>query len=313
MPKKVDIPLSSRLEQFQNKFSVVNVGGLGTALILTRKAKKSGLPLKPGTLLTEGGGQVAGLSGNAINKILKEYGEDRRVGTEGGRTSRGTPALARQYADFLNEVTAENLAVLNNIEKWWVERIVEFFNTQPFNLRYDESKNLISMLEDLLEQALKRQQQQPGRTYVGAVLQHLVGAKLEIALPDNKIEHHGYSVADKTERSGDFDVGDLSIHCTTTPQESLLQKCLSNIQSGKRPLILTRGKMIGSAEELARSIGIADRVEILDVLQFVTMNLYELSLLKAVQRQVTIENLTNKYNEIIAKCEADQSLQIKLG
>jgi hypothetical protein len=147
----------------------------------------------------------------------------------------------------------------------------------------------------------------------GVAVQHLVGAKLEVALPDSKIEHHGYSVADKTERSGDFDVGDLSIHCTTTPQESLLQKCLSNIQSGKRPLILTRGKMIGSAEELARSIGIADRVEILDVLQFVTMNLYELSLLKAVQRQVTIESLANKYNEIIAKCEADQSLQIKLG
>jgi hypothetical protein len=71
--------------------------------------------------------------------------------------------------------------------------------------------------------------------------------------------------------------------------------------------------MIGSAEELARSVGIADRVEILDVLQFVTMNLYELSLSKAVQRQVTIENLANKYNEIVTKCEADRSLQIRLG
>jgi hypothetical protein len=214
---------------------------------------------------------------------------------------------------FLDEVAAESPSLLEEIEKWWVERTVEYFNTEPFNLRFDESKNLSSMLEDLLEQALKRQQQSPGRTYVGAVLQHLVGAKLELALPDNKIEHHGYSVADKTERSGDFDVADVSIHCTTTPQESLLLKCLANIRSGKRPLILTRGKMIGSAEELARSVGIADRVEILDVLQFVTMNLYELSLSKAVQRQVTIENLANKYNEIVTKCEADRSLQIRLG
>jgi hypothetical protein len=313
MPKKVGPPLISLLQKFQIEFSVVNVGGFGTALVLTRKAKNAGLPLEPSSLLTPGGGQVSGLSGNAINKILKEYGEDRRVGTEAGRTSRGTPALARQYAIFLNAVAGEDPSILNDIEKWWVNRFVEYFNTEPFNLRYDESRNLISMLEDLFEQAVKRQQQSPGKTYVGAILQHLVGAKLELALPDSKIEHYGYSVADKTERSGDFDIGDVSIHCTTTPQEALFLKCLANIRSGKRPLLLTRGKMIGSAEELARSVGIEHRVEIFDVLQFVTMNLYELSLSKAVQRQVTIENLVNKYNEIIKRCEADQSLQIKLG
>lgn len=313
MSRKLAPHLNSRLVQFQNEFGVVNVGGLGTALVLTRKAKTLGLPLKEASLLTEGGGQVSGLSGNAINKILKEYGEERRVGTEAGRTSRGTPTLAKQYAAFLNEVSAGDTSLLQGIEQWWVERIVEYFNTEPFNLKYDSSKNLISMLEDLVEQAVRRQQQSPGRTYVGAILQHLVGAKLELALPDNKIEHHGYSVADKTARSGDYDLGDVSIHCTTAPQESLLLKCKANIQSGKRPIILTSGKMIGSAEEFARQIGIADRVEILDILQFITMNLYELSLSKSVQRQVTIASLVDKYNKIIESCEADRSLQIKLG
>jgi hypothetical protein len=313
MSSKLDLPFTTRLEQFQKKFGVVNVGGLGTALLLTRKAKTLGLPLKPKLLLTKGGGQVSGLSGRAINKILKEHGEDRRVGTEAGRTSRGTPTLAKQYATFLNEVAGRDALLLQKIEQWWVERIVEYFNTEPFNLKYDASKNLISMLEDLVEQAIKRQQQSPGTTYVGAVLQHLVGAKLELALPETKIEHHGYSVADKATRSGDYDLGDVSIHCTTAPQESLLVKCQANIQSGKRPIILTSGKMIGSAEELARQIGIADRVEILDILQFVTMNLYELSLSKSVQRQVTISNLVGKYNKIIENCEADQSLRIKLG
>lgn len=313
MSRKLASPLSSRLVQFQSKFGVVNVGGMGTALVLTRKARNFGLPLKETALLTEGGGQVSGLSGNAINKILKEYGEARRVGTEAGRTSRGTPALAKQYAAFLNEVAAGDASLLQGIEEWWVERIIEYFNTEPFSLKYDSSKNLISMLEDLVEQAVRRQQQSPGRTYVGGILQHLVGAKLELALPDNKIEHHGYSVADKTTRSGDYDLGDVSIHCTTAPQESLLLKCQANIQSGKRPIILTSGKMIGSAEEFARQIGIADRVEILDILQFITMNLYELSLSKSVQRQVTIASLVDKYNKIVENCEADQSLQIKLG
>ena len=71
--------------------------------------------------------------------------------------------------------------------------------------------------------------------------------------------------------------------------------------------------MIGPAEELARSLGVAERVEILDVLQFVTMNLYELSLFKPVQRHVTINSLVEKYNEIVKSCEADQSLRITLG
>lgn len=313
MSRKLASLLSSRLVQFQKQFGVVNVGGMGTALVLTRKARNLGLPLKETALLTEGGGQVSGLSGNAINKILKEYGEARRVGTEAGRTSRGTPTLAKQYAAFVNEVAAGDPSLLQGIEQWWVERIVDYFNTEPFSLKYDSSKNLISMLEDLVEQAVRRQQQSPGKTYVGAILQHLVGAKLELALPDSKIEHHGYSVADKTTRSGDYDLGDVSIHCTTAPQESLLLKCQANIQSGKRPIILTSGKMIGSAEEFARQIGIANRVEILDILQFVTMNLYELSLSKSVQRQVTIASLVDKYNKIVENCEADQSLQIKLG
>lgn len=313
MSDKLDPKLVSRLQQFQGKFGVVNVGGLGTVLVLTRKAKALGLPLNPDKLLTVGGGQVAGLSGNAINKILKEHGEERRVGTEGGRTSRGTPAIAKQYALFLNEIASKKTTLLDHIEEWWVARIVENFNTEPFSLKYDSSKTLISMLEDLFEQALKRQQQSPGRTYVGAVLQHLVGAKLELALPNANIKHYGYSVADKEARSGDFDVADVSIHCTTVPQEQLLQKCRANLESGKRPIILTRGKMIGTAEELARSVGIAERVEILDVLQFVTMNLYELSLSKSVQRQVTINGLVRKYNEIVKNCEADQSLRITLG
>jgi hypothetical protein len=42
-------------------------------------------------------------------------------------------------------------------------------------------------------------------TYVGAILQHLVGAKLDVVLGNGKITHHGFSVADQpSERKGDF-------------------------------------------------------------------------------------------------------------
>jgi hypothetical protein len=307
-------PLNEQLERFRLDNNIVNVGALGTVLVVTRRAKKLELPLNPDKLITEGGGQVSGLSGAAINRILKEHGLNRFVGTESGRTSRGTPNLARLYASFLNGLHQQGLADLNKIELWWVGRFEELFNTEPFGLNHDQSKALITVLQDLLNQALERQRKSPGKTYVGAVLQHLVGAKIELAVPGVKLIHHGFSVADSaSSRSGDFDIDDVSIHCTTAPSEGLLKKCKTNLQAGKRPIILTLAKMIGAAEGLAESLGIDGRVEIMDALQFVTTNLYELSLFKSSERRLTLERLVEKYNEIISEHENDQSLQIKIS
>ena len=306
--------LESELAQFRNDKQIVNVGALGTALVITRKAKKLGLPLDANALLTNGGGQVSGLSGSAINKILKEYDVSSSVGTESGRTSRGTPNLARTYAAFLNTLDRQGLAKLDEIEAWWVARLMDYFNTEPFKLNYDQSKTLGSVLRNLLDQAIDRQRKSPGKTYIGAVLQHLVGAKLELAMPKARIIHNGFSVADTvSNRSGDFVIDDAIIHCTTAPTEALLKKCKANLQSGKRPIILTLAKTIGAAENLAETLGIEGRVEIMDALQFLAANLYEMSLFKAAQRKITIEKLATRYNEIISEHESDASLRINIG
>lgn len=305
--------LESKLTQFRDDKQIVNVGALGTVLVITRKAKKVVLPLDPDALITGGGGQVSGLSGSAINKILHEHRISNSVGTESGRTSRGTPNLARAYAEFLNELNRQGLVKLDEIEAWWVARFVDYFNTEPFKLNYDQGKTLGAMLRNLLDQAIERQRKSPGKTYVGAVLQHLVGAKLELALPEVKITHNGFSVADAvSDRSGDFVIDDAIIHCTTAPTEALLQKCKANLQSGKRPIILTISKMIGAAEGAAESLSIDGRVEIMDALQFLAANLYEMSLFKAAQRKITIEKLVEKYNEIVSKHESAPSLQIEM-
>lgn len=208
----------------------------------------------------------------------------------------------------------QGLAKLDEIEAWWIARFVDHFNTEPFKLNYDQSKTLGAVLRNLLDQATERQRKSPGKTYVGAVLQHLVGAKLELALPKIKITHNGFSVADSvSDRSGDFMIDDAIIHCTTTPTEALLRKCRTNLQSGKRPIILTITKMIGAAESAAENLDIEGRVEIMDALQFLTANLYEMSLFKASQRKITIERLAEKYNEIVDKHERDASLRIDFG
>lgn len=304
--------LESLLVQFKAHHQIVNIGSLGTVLILSRKAKINGLPFDNEKLLTPGGGQVSGLNGKAINNILASYEVPHIVGTESGRTSRGTPNLAKVYVELLHGMMPISPEELDGIENWWVERCVEYFSAQPFKLNYDTTKTLAFVIRNLLDQALQRQKKSPGKTYIGAVLQHLVGAKLELALPELKINHNGASVADTvSSRSGDFMIDNAIIHCTTAPSEALLYKCKANLQAGHHPIILTTSsKSISVAEGLAENIGIEGRVEIMDALQFLAANIYEMSLFKAAERKLTVIRLIEKYNEIVATHEADPSLRI---
>ncbi len=303
--------LETALNQFKSDFQVTGVGALGTVLVLTHKAAVVGLPFDMDKLLTPGGGQVSGLSGANINKILARHGVTQKVGTESGRTSRGTPTLAKQYVAFVHGLPTLTASDVADIAAWWVERFVDYFNTEPFKLNYDSSKTLASVIRNLLDQALDRQKKSPGKTYVGAVLQHLIGAKLELALPELVIGHNGASVADSvSSRSGDFVIDNAIIHCTTAPSEALLRKCEANIKAGQHPIILTISKMIGAAEGLAENAGIEGRVEVMDALQFLAANLYEMSLFKAADRKITVVRLIEKYNEIVAVHEADASLRI---
>lgn len=305
--------LLQRLEAFKRDKEFAGRGKLGLALVVTRKAKSNGFPIDMGSLLTPNQGQVSGLSGRAINKILKEYRVTRSIGTEAGRTSRGTVGAAQEYAKFLNLLYSEQLIDLDAIERWWVDRIIDFFNSQPFKLNYDHSRTLRAMIQDLLDQAVKRQREAPGTTYVGAVLQHMVGAKLNLALPETTIAHHGFSVADAVSaRSGDFVIDDAALHCTTAPTEALLEKCQANLQVSVRPIILTIGKGIAAAEVMAETKGIAGRVEIMDAIQFLAANLYEISLFRTSERRITIEKLVERYNEIVDAHEPDPSLKISI-
>lgn len=302
--------IQDALTTFKEEQGFVGVGAMGTALVLTRKAHRDGLPLDPNALTTPGGGQVSGLSGSNINRILAEYGVTHRVGTEAGRTSRGTPTLAKTYATFLNELSLTPTDV-KEIEVWWVGRFVDFFNSQPFKLNYDTSRSLAAVIDDLLGQATARQKKNPGTMYAGAVLQHLVGAKLELALPEITITHNGASVADAvSSRSGDFVLDNTIIHCTMAPGDALLLKCKDNLRSGAQPIILTVGKGVIAAQNLAETHGIEGRVEVMDALQFLAANLYEMSLFKASDRRIKVAQLVAKYNDIVAMHEADASLRI---
>jgi hypothetical protein len=211
--------------------------------------------------------------------------------------------------------TSSDQGVLNleAVEAFWIERVHEFFAGKPFNIKLDASKGLRPVVRDVIEQAKERQKSAPGMYYAGAVLQHLVGAKLDCALGKDRLQHNCFSTADApSARAGDFFLGDVAIHVTTSPGEAVIGRCRDNLNDGHRPILVTLQRGPAVAEGLATNIGLADRIDIFEIEQFVALNLYELGQFGADGRRTAVTDLIERYNEIVEEFETDPSLKIEL-
>ena len=303
--------LEARLESYRVKEKIRGKGALAVVLYVSRLACTKGLPLATKKLLTGQGGQVLGLGREPVQRVLADYGITQVLAEEGGRTSRGSIGIMQRYVQFLNRLDAPDTAA---IEAWWVARVRDHFTAKPFRLRYDGTKGLQAVIQDLLVQAKKRQQENSGTMYQGTMLQHLVGAKLQLAMIGLTIEHHGASVADAvSDRSGDFVIDDTIIHVTTFPGEPVIRKCLRNLEAGAKPLILTLGEGVTVGKANAEAAQLTGRIDIMDAEQFIAGNLHELSAFKVADRMVTLQKLVDTYNSIIDEHETDPSLRIDMG
>lgn len=305
--------LTKRFQLFVAQSRFRGKGPLCVALVMTRTARENGLPLDPDTLLTNQGGQVKGLGKSAVQKILGDHGISRVLAHEGARTSRGSIANMRAYVEWLNSQSDLDSNSLVKIEKLWIAEVESFFSGKPFRLKYDTSKSTREVIRDILNQAFERQKKSGGTMYGGAVLQHLVGAKLDCALGSGHFEHHGFSTSDsQSGRDGDFLIGDVAIHVTTSPGEPVLSRCKDNIDSGKRPMIVTLANRLAALQQIAEDMGIADRVDFYDVEQFISLNLYEFSKFKPEHRKAALKDVIDRYNAIVSEHETDASLRIEL-
>ena len=208
--------------------------------------------------------------------------------------------LMINYVDFLNAWSEEKTVNFLIVEEFWAEQVREYFRNQPFVLTADTSKTIGANLDELFEQAKKRQKQNPGTQYLGTVLQHLVAAKLCLIMPKNSFEIHGASVADaSTERSGDFVINNTIIHCTTMPGALLIEKCKANLRGGCHPVIITIFERVHTTLNLAEDAGLAGRVEVWDIQQFLSSNVYEHSLFDESKRNSTLSDIIGRYNKIV--------------
>ena len=306
----MDSPLFERLQDFAADLRP-GKGALCVLLVVTDHARKLGLPLDASDLLTEGKGQVKGLGKAAVQKILARHGITKVLAREGGRTSRNSAENMRRYVAFLNSQHSAGWADLEAVEKFWIAKVREFLAGKPFRLSLDSNRSLRAVVTDLLRQAFKRQESALGRTDAGALLQHLVGAKLACAMHPEPVEHNSFSTADApTSRRGDFEVGDTVIHVTTSPGEAVIERCKQDLAHGLHPILITLLDRVPVAAGLARNIGIEDRFDILDVEQFLVLNLYEWRRFQTANRRATLEDIISRYNAIVDQVETDPGLKI---
>jgi hypothetical protein len=307
--------LSEQLAEYRVTKKVSSKGKIAALIYASRLARSTGLPFDVDRgITTDGEGQVRGLGKGSVQAVLADYGVERVLAEEGGRTSRGSLGNIRAYLGFLNELANAGQLDLSAVEAWWVDQAKQFFSAKPFALRLEQGKSLRFVVRDLLAQAQQRQDEGGGTMFVGAMLQHLIGAKLELVLPDVGISHNGYSVADAPGgRAGDFEIGGSVLHVTVAPGEAVIRKCQDNLAAGLQPIIVTVHKMIAAADVFAEQKGIADTLDVLDAEQFLVANLHELGGFQVNQRRVSVEALVDKYNSIVDANETDPSLRISKG
>jgi hypothetical protein len=220
-----------------------------------------------------------------------------------------------KYVTFLNQEAEEDGNLdLDQIETFWVDQVRAFFASKPFSLRLDGTLGLRAVVRNLMAQAEERQKEMPGTMFLGTMMQHMVGAKLDLLLGTGVVEQHGSNENDEGEgRTGDFDTGDVSIHVSTAPSEALIRKCAANLDVARKPIIVTTKKGTIVAEGLAENAGIGERVDIVEFEQFIATNIYELGRFVPEQRSLKITELLQCYNSIVDAHETDPSLRIELA
>jgi hypothetical protein len=290
----------------------MNTNVMNAGLIVSHMMA-DGMPITDERLYSDGKSQVRGLSGSAIAKILEQHGETRIFTREGGRTSRGTVFLAASIRDVLNDTEisvsdpVDAVYVSSQLEAFFTKCVrLDYFDKQRITVDIDHTKPLSSVVSDILRAAAERSDKP-----TGAVLQHLVGAKLQLRFPEEKIGSDRANAADMhTDREGDFQVGTTAFHVTTAPMEKLISRCVENKRAGYRPVILTLESKVQAARQMADNVGMSEQISVQSAEIFIGTNIEEISTYDGDRIREGLAKLIRTYNSRIEQIEIDKSLMI---
>jgi len=308
-----EIKLIQKLERFWAGHFHDSKGIFSLALIITRGASEQRPPYAQGQFLSPNGDRLAGAGNRTVQTILAEYGINFALPTIAGKISDTRRMWIEEYLELLNNLHQEGLLELAVIERWWIDRIQAYFESLAFKLRLNPERSLTHIFRELFEAAWTRGKGQSKSRLVSLLMEHLVGAKLEMDLPGIKIEDKRLSTTegfDQWRRS--FRVEDAIIHVAAVPTETLIEECRDNLGEGLRPLVITSQQGIGGATALSRASNIDDQIEMLEIAQFLVSTIQKRRGFKESKRTSEVQDLVSAYNRIIDRTETDPRLKIAL-
>lgn len=263
----------------------------------------------------EGGAQVSGLTPARLKKILARFGEKRRYLVEAGRTNRGARGDVGKLLKVLESLNLDELTkqerncLLDRVQGFLVERVVEYFNSQRLNPPYDPAASTWHAVNQILQKA-----KESGKS--GQVAQHLVGAKLQLRFPDIEVPNNPASAADQqTGRAGDFQIGDTAFHVTVAPSRyNLFERVKQNVQQGLRVYVAVPDERVAAARGYAEDQlpGQHSQIAVCAIEAFVAQNIDELSLFAKGRLLKGFRALLEEYNQRVAAVETDKSLLIEI-
>ena len=300
-------PLSAWLERCTTKGEVSrNTVAVG---IVVLDHLRNRCPVEPSDVLSARGEIKGARSG--LSTILENYGIPSRylkeVTTRAGHQDGQRLFEAFNYGQSLltlpEAVRGECLAAA--IETL-VQKAKEWLNRQHLKVNCDRQLGPAKWIGNILAEAKERS--------CGKVEQHLVGAKLARAHPDIDIPNNPSHAGDlQTRRPGDFIVGSTAYHVTAAPGSAVVEKCATNLNAGLHPVLLVPRGQTDKARHIAEDQGIADRMTILAIEDFVAVNIIELSKGEQEAFVTVLKSIIAAYKSRLEAVETDQSLKIEVN
>ncbi|HEX7447047.1 MAG TPA: DUF4928 family protein [Pirellulales bacterium] len=285
-------------------------GSIAIGLVLLERLKTS-FDLSLESHLAPGGAQIQGASGVAVKAILAAFGETRRFVGEGGRTNRGTPAVAQSLlqamaaADLAELSGTERAEVLSYLQGILVQRVREFHSRERLKPVFDRAKTTRQFMSELLAIA-----DETGKR--GPVAQYLVGAKLQLRFPSVDIRNESYSAADDPSgQPGDFVVADTIFHVTVAPTPGHFEKCKRNLDDGLRVFLLVPDSVLEGARQNA-NLAAPGRIAVESIESFVGQNVDELANFSQNRLVRGLRALIEAYNARVDAVEIDKSMLVEI-
>lgn len=287
-------------------------GAISAALQVLEKLKTN-YRLDTEAHLTKRKGQVRGISGAGLAKILEKFDERRVFLKEGGRTNRGAIGYVGSLLRSLEPAqlgdinSIERNAIIEELQIFLVKKVREYHGQRRIEFEYDPSRTVWQTIRELFAKAKETNKD-------GPVAQYLVGAKLALRFPHINVGNESYSTADdQLDRPGDFFVGDTAFHVTIAPLGEVYRRCLRNVQQGYRVfLLVTEQRLQGARDHIDLEDALRGKVSVESIETFVSQNLEELSEFKTDNLAAGFRLLLEKYNERVDSIETDKSMIIDI-